>query len=341
MVVVSEVISSARWQLLPPIAVAELLSADIVNLATVLLGSGPTSRTAKECRFRNRGSLAVVVAGPKRGQWFDYEAGYGGDALGLIAHLRQCPMREAYRWALHWLGLKGTTKHQRRANHLRASLTWRRPSIDPCQDSVKRWSRPLGNQLYSEALPPAGTVVESYLASRRLALSPDAPLRFHPKAWRNSKFGPHGPAMIACMTVPETGERCGAHVTYLRADGRDKSPGERPRIMLGDAGVVRLVPDEEVTLGLGLAEGVETALSVMQGFHWSPVWAATSAGAIGNFPVLPGIITLTIFADPGDAGEGAAHDCAVRWRAAGREAQIIRAPENTDFNDLVRQQVSP
>ena len=54
--------------------------------------------------------------------------------------------------------------------------------------------------------------------------------------------------------------------------------------MLGRQGVVRITPDEDVTYGLGIAEGVEDALAIA--LEWGPAWAATSAGAIERFPVL-------------------------------------------------------
>ena len=163
------------------------------------------------------------------------------------------------------------------------------------------------------------------------------PVRFHPRAWRNRAFGPPGPAMVALMTDPRSGRPRGVHITYLRADGSGKAKGERPRIVLGRAGVVRLVPDVQVTLGLGLAEGIETGLAVMQAFRWRPVWAAGSAGRIADFPMLPGIEALTVFADTDDRGAGmdAAQACARRWAAAGRDARIIAARADTDFNDAV------
>jgi hypothetical protein len=65
------------------------------------------------------------------------------------------------------------------------------------------------------------------------------------------------------------------------------------------------------------------------------VWAAGSAGAIRQFPVLTGIEALTIFADPGAAGTTAAEECARRWADAGREARVL-TPQQGDFNDLIR-----
>jgi hypothetical protein len=68
-----------------------------------------------------------------------------------------------------------------------------------------------------------------------------------------------------------------------------------------------------VTLGLGVCEGLETGLAIMQRLDWRPVWTATCAGAIATFPVLPGIESLTIFADCDSAGMRAAETCARRW----------------------------
>jgi len=59
-------------------------------------------------------------------------------------------------------------------------------------------------------------------------------------------------------------------------------------------------------------------LAVMMA-DWRPVWTLGSAGAIRTFPVLPGIESLTIFADADDAGERAASECAARWRESGRQ----------------------
>jgi phage/plasmid primase-like uncharacterized protein len=92
---------------------------------------------------------------------------------------------------------------------------------------------------------------------------------------------------------------------------------------------------------LGIAEGAETTLSVAQGFGWSPVWAATSAGAIARFPVLPDVTELVIFADPDGPGLAAARKCARRWQAAGRHARLCIPPAGIgDFNDLHRARIT-
>ena len=189
----------------------------------------------------------------------------------------------------------------------------------------------LAVRLWHEAVAPdaPGSLVPVYLAARGLTLPADAPLRFHPDCPRGAE---RWPAMLALMTDPATGTPCGLHRTFLARDGAGKAPGEPKKAMLGSAGVIRLAPDGDVTLGL--AEGIETALAVMQRTGWAPVWAATSAGAIRSFPVLPGIECLTVFADADGAGIEAARACCRDWAAAGCEARIL-APTGGDWDDAL------
>jgi hypothetical protein len=95
--------------------------------------------------------------------------------------------------------------------------------------------------------------------------------------------------------------------------------------MLGRKGVIRLSPDDAVTVGVGIVEGIEDGLAVLLS-DWAPVWCAADAGALGKFRVLTGIEALTIFSDADTAGERAAHECAARWMDAGIEARISPPP---------------
>ena len=133
----------------------------------------------------------------------------------------------------------------------------------------------------------------------------------------------------------------GIHRTALKADGSGKAdiPGlGNAKKMFGPVkgAAIKLTSDCDVTTGLGIAEGIETALSVLSA-GWRPVWACGSAGAIANFPVLPGVDSLTIFADADTAGVKAARECQAHWAAAGRECVIIiPSSDGTDWNDARR-----
>ena len=185
-----------------------------------------------------------------------------------------------------------------------------RPKIDVDADQARRVNAAL--QLWNEAVPIEGTLGERYLVElRRLHIALLDPLD-HALRW-NGKIG----AMVALMTHPIVGSATGVHRTYLAQDGM-----KLERKMLGKAGVVRLSPDENVTVGLGLAEGVEDAIALLLR-GWGPAWAAGSAPAIARFPVLSGIEALTIFPNSDEPGMAAARICAERWREAGKEAQTI------------------
>ncbi|MGH7057676.1 MAG: DUF7146 domain-containing protein, partial [Acetobacteraceae bacterium] len=292
------------------------LAERIDRLAVELVGDEPTHRGRIEWRFYPRGGLVVQVAGEHRGVWHDFASEKSGDALDLITHLRQCRVADAIQWARGWLG-----------HPAREPAPPARPShaAPPERDTLA-----LPRRTWPEAADPAGGPAERYLAIRGLALPPDAPIRFHPACPRGTE---RLPAMLALMTDPVTAEPCGVHRTFLRPDGAGKIETGSAKMMLGRAGVVRLVPDTGVTFGLGLGEGIETALAIMQHAGWSPVWACASAGGIARFPVLGGIECITIFADRDDRGAGlkAAEACADRWIAAGREATIELPPGGTDW----------
>jgi putative DNA primase/helicase len=215
------------------------------------------------------------------------------------------------------------------------------------RDSYYYNMRDLALTLWAESQPPIGTPVMPYLASRGLhlpatVLRADA-IRFHP----HCPFKLHDgtiirlSAMIALMRDLRTDEARAVHRTALLPDGSGKAKmpdASNPKKMLGSAkgAAVKLIANEDVTLGLGLAEGIETAMTpICTG--WLPVWACGSAGIIRAFPVLSGIEHLTIFADADDSGCGvqAARACAQRWQEAGCCCDILLPPEDgTDWNDV-------
>lgn len=83
---------------------------------------------------------------------------------------------------------------------------------------------------------------------------------------------------------------------------------------------------------LGIAEGIETALSLA----WAPlpVWAAIDAGHLAKFPLLDGIQTLVIAQDNDPAGIAAAGACAARWVLDLKQVFVTRQTQN-DVNDAL------
>lgn len=168
--------------------------------------------------------------------------------------------------------------------------------------------------------------VAEYLFGRVETLPPvDTDVRYHPNC---EQFGHSGPAMISRISMAtDCRIGIGVQVTWLRKGGRSWARGERRYIGKKAGGVVRLWPDEAVTHGLAIAEGIETTLAAAH--LQRPIWAVLDAGNMAKFPVIGGIDCLTIFADNDESGTGqlAAAECADRWLDAGREVRILMSDQ--------------
>src|SRR5262245_62552860 len=142
--------------------------------------------------------------------------------------------------------------------------------------------------IWREAIDARGTPVERYLTRRGLALPPGAgALRFHPACpFARSKT----PGMIALVRNIESNEPQAIHRTALDHGGNKITIDGKDRMALGpiSGGAIKLTADENVTIALGIAEGIETALSLQQLPEWqgSPVWSLISESGIRKFPLL-------------------------------------------------------
>ena len=119
---------------------------------------------------------------------------------------------------------------------------------------------------------------------------------------------------------------------FIDADGRKL---ERKFLSPTRDAAIMLDAPEDVTYGLHVAEGLETALAARQmGFR--PCWALGSAGAIARLPVLAGVDALTVCAelDDGGANDRAVAEVAACWRATGREVWIIEPTIGDDLNSI-------
>jgi putative DNA primase/helicase len=280
--------------------VARALADRAECVAIALLGK-PSSKSRDELRWGRHGSVSMRLSGATSGRWRDFERGEGGDVLDLIARQHGVGVGEAIRIAKRdYLG------------RAEMRLAPRPPPPDAvpaaANDAEVRIEAAL--RIWRETVPIGGTLAEHYFVEhRKLDVRPlalDHALRWHPDIR----------AVVALMTDPVTGEPIGVHRTFLDADG-----SKVERKMLGRQGVVRLSPNDEVTTGLGISEGVEDGLAVLLS-GWAPVWASTSAGALAKLPILPGVEALTIFADADEPGMQAGNMCRDRWRLAGCEVVI-------------------
>lgn len=226
----------------------------------------------------------------------------------------------------------GHTEHYRPdgATHHEPGKAPVRPVAPPKRAALSEY----GASLFAASVGLHGTIGEQYLSARGCAIPPaDGDLRFHP-ALKHPSSDFTGPALVALVTDAATRAPLTLHRTWVQADG-NKANCDPPRMLLGGHtkrhGVVRLWPDDCVTYGLAVAEGIETALSL----EYEPAWSCIDAGNLAALPSLLGIETLVIAADHDDAGIASASQCADRWTRAGVDVRLI-APtaRHTDWNDV-------
>lgn len=188
-----------------------------------------------------------------------------------------------------------------------------------------------------------GDLAARYLAARGCVLPhQDGDLRWHPRLKHRS--GHEGPALVGLVTDPrDAGVWLNLHKTWITDDGSGrKAAVDPPRLVLWrhrlKGGVIRLWPDDAVHLGIGLAEGIETALTMARGF--TPVWACINSGNLGLFPYLYPLESLTVCVDHDPTGLKAFDALARRWWSEGIAAgaavdirKVVAPGAGDDLND--------
>lgn len=188
----------------------------------------------------------------KKQVWNCRQCAKGGDVIALVMHIDGKDFRQAV--AL----LAGESVMRRQVE---APVQAEAPP-EPESDKAA-----LARFLWQRSVPAPGTIVETYLASRRCWL-PSPNIRFL------SGRGEHPPAMISRM-----GET-GVHLTKLKESGSGKAGTDKDKIMIGPSvGELIAVQDNPDRGELIVTEGIEDAASLALVTGWT-AWAAGSAGRI-------------------------------------------------------------
>jgi hypothetical protein len=203
-----------------------------------------------------------------------------------------------------------------------------RPAEPDC-DAIKRTEAALA--IWRGSQSAEGTPVETYLRSRGLTVPIPPSVRFH--GGLKHPWGGVWPAMVALVTHGDNGKPIGIHRTFLARDGKGKAPVDPVKMMLGPCrgGAVHLAEPHDVLM---VGEGIETCLTAMQA-SGRPAWSALSASGLRTLDLPREVQEVIVLADGDEPGEASARDCAWRWKREGRRVRIARAPQGTDFNDLL------
>jgi putative DNA primase/helicase len=163
------------------------------------------------------------------------------------------------------------------------------------------------------------TVVDEYLNRRGIYLRPPA-LRC--RLDRRS--------MVASVQAPD-GKVIAIQQTWLTSKG-EKATAKRLTTGNLGGGAVRL---GAIARSMGLAEGVETALSAMQ-MTGMTVWAALGASRLHNVELPAEVEEVHIFVDNDDPGRLAAKRAAEAHIAIGRRVYLRSPPDQCgDWNDFL------
>ena len=192
------------------------------------------------------------------------------------------------------------------------------------------------NLIWSQTVSIQGTLAERYIRGRSISGPIPSQLRFH----RNLRH-PEGlrfPAMVGRVEAVDLGV-VGLHRTYLMTDAPKKIDHPTSKAMLGPCkgGAVRL---RTGNIGLAVAEGVETALSLAMGLESGiAVWAALSASGMAALRLPPpksvgGLLIVGTDGEP--RGRSAGAELAGAAARRGWTVEIIRAQDGKDFNDMVQ-----
>jgi hypothetical protein len=349
-------VSTARPR---PIEIGELaaqLNARTAELAPEVLPQGRRERdewvvAGKHSPFGC--SLGVRLSGAKAGVWCAWAADKSGDALDLVAAVKfDGDKRKAICWTRDWLRLDlpqaaSPNGSAPPAGQQLLTAISEKHEPDAARDAAFRlW-------LAASPLRP-GDEAYDYLETRGIDFAtmgrvPRA-LRYV-RALTNTEAGRRFPALVAAVMGPR-GRFLAVHRTWLerQSDGRvTKAPVATAKKVYGPCrgGLVPLwrgasgQPWRKAPPGdtLGLAEGIENALSYALAVPEHRVAAALNVGNLAHIRLPPAITTVIIAAD-GDAPNSPAQRllerAAAHFLAQGRQVKIARCPTGVkDLNDLL------
>ena len=177
-----------------------------------------------------------------------------------------------------------------------------------------------------------GDPVSRYLHKRCGTDKVSSDIRYHPSL-PHTEGGFH-PAMISILRA-KNGSGLSIHRTYLTEDGGKANVNQVRKFASGkklNGGAIRLF---EAIDSVGIAEGIETAISASLKFN-IPVWAASCASLLEQWEPPETIKNVVIFGDNdlNFVGQAAAYSLAKRLKNQGISVEV-RVPETpgSDWND--------
>jgi len=187
--------------------------------------------------------------------------------------------------------------------------------------------------IWSVSVAVQGTLGEKYLRrARQVAIAIPPSIRFHPSL-EHRPSGSRFPALVLGIQAPDD-KLQGVQRIFLRPDGLQKAAVDRSKMSLGSVkgGALRLAAAQP---RLGLAEGPETGLSVMQLTN-TPVWVTCGGANLSTVELPREVKEVVLYGDNGERGHAFVDRAARHFHLLGLKVRIaFPPPEFGDFNDLL------
>ena len=329
----------------------------IEPVALVLLGD-PKRRTSTEWRYGRKGSLAVHIAGPRRGTWHDYEAGVGGGVLDLVEHIEGIDRTGALDWMRRRDLLKaGNSPGGRVGPGARLGRRRQAGAIRGPPESVptpeNRSTGRTGPGLSPDDASERRKVAEGYwLRSTAIPVSPEHPARrwlarrhlWRPQLelppavrWLPACRGPAAGAVVAAFGPPGKGRMSGVQLVHVDAAGlpapdRPGPDGLTKRSHGSLAGAICVLGLPAGAPGIHVAEGLADALALAARLPWPAVCMGGTADYRNQVLAswLAGFGAVQVWPDSDGPGLEAARALARAIRRLGGNPSIEKVARGAD-----------
>ncbi len=267
------------------------------------------------CPFHNEKTASFSI-NVEKGTFSCFGCGESGDIINLYAKMNNIPDSEAIK--------EIKDKYLSNRTSRPSKISKPKEDIQDMQYMQDKWD---GAESDAE-------IVKSYLKGRGIVETPLS---------NNLRFSKD--TMIA-KVVDKDGNLKGIHKTILqKIDGKVKRV--KKGFMQGSKPKGNSIHFGKPTDTLGVAEGIETALSVKEALPEMPMWAALSANFMGSLEMPDTVKKLYVFydKDKNDVGKQAAIKLAKRYADKGVSVYLVEPPmdipsdsKGVDFNDVLLKQ---
>ena len=251
-----------------------------------------------------------------RGTWICNQCG-SGDGYTLLQKMNGWKFKDAILRVNEIAGTISSTSKEHLSRQVRR--------VDNSQKQV------IVRKIWTESVRiKKGDPAWLYLTRRTEVEKIPTNLKFHPALEYRESGNRDGendisyhPALIAPIVRPD-GRGIGVHRIYLTEDGHKANVSSPKKFFVSEEMAGAYVPLFSHKDTLGLAEGIETAISASVKFD-IPVWSVLMAAGFEKFTPPKGVKNIVIYGD-NDAsftGQAAAYSCARRLTKDGFQVSVV------------------